>query len=352
MRIKKSLFVVVAVALVSMGLLAGRSMVKLGNPDSPSVPANTYSYTLEDIYNRLNDGTEGDTSTFTEPTAGPGTPTMHTLNEIMGIAPVKDDANGADTSDVLTGKTFWGLNTASGQWGPQTGTMPIQTVENTTVNQGAGYYNAFNLSTVDTDLASGNIRSTVSIYGVSGNPNVVNTSSGNATAGDILSGKKAWVDGSEVAGERHGGCTCTGTLVGTRWCDNGNGTVTDLTTCLVWLKDASWGGRYTFYVDTVTGTNAHDRAAQLKHGVGGLSDGSVEGDWRLPTKTELYDLTHGTEPVLRGLPQAFTGVQDYYYWSSTTDAANTDYAWRQHMSGVVGTSNKYMDFYVWPVRGP
>jgi len=85
MRIKKLLFVVVAVALVSMGFLAGRTRVKLGNPDSPDVPGNTYSYTLEDIYNWLKYGMEVTQSTFTEPTSGPGTPTMHSLNEIMDL---------------------------------------------------------------------------------------------------------------------------------------------------------------------------------------------------------------------------------------------------------------------------
>ena len=36
---------------------------------------------------------------------------------------------------------------------------------------------------------------------------------------------------------------CEGTRsAGGRWCDNGDGTVTDMTTCLVWLKYASWGG--------------------------------------------------------------------------------------------------------------
>ena len=44
------------------------------------------------------------------------------------------------------------------------------------------------------------LGSTVTIFGVAGNSNVVDTSSGDATAGDMLSGKKAWVDGSEVTG--------------------------------------------------------------------------------------------------------------------------------------------------------
>ncbi|MBW1813845.1 MAG: hypothetical protein JRJ39_09275 [Deltaproteobacteria bacterium] len=36
---------------------------------------------------------------------------------------------------------------------------------------------------------------------------------------------------------------CKGTQsTGGRWCDNGDGTVTDMTTCLVWLKYANWGG--------------------------------------------------------------------------------------------------------------
>ena len=38
------------------------------------------------------------------------------------------------------------------------------------------------------------------------------------------------------------GITCKGTLVGTRWCDNGDATVTDMTTGLVWLKYTDWEG--------------------------------------------------------------------------------------------------------------
>ena len=188
-------YILIAVVLIILAFGVGR--LSAGTPDSPGAPTTTNSYTLEDIYNRLNAGTAGAQSTFTEPAAGPG-PTMHTLNDIMGKAPTKDDTNGATTADVMAGKKFWGLT--GGQWGLQTGNLATQTVDNTTVNQAAGYYNAFDLSAVDTDLASGNIRNGVSIYGVAGDPNVVNTSSGDAVASDILSGKKAWVDGAEVTG--------------------------------------------------------------------------------------------------------------------------------------------------------
>jgi len=160
-------------------------------------------------------------------------------------------------------------------------------------------------------------------------------------------------------------CTCKGTLYEKRWCDNGNGTVTDLTTCLVWLQKADWGGikpwrnsstdcsspSYTCYDD------AHTRAGILKAAdYAWLSDGSVEGDWRLPTKTELAGLVNGT-PNLRCTSgpcdlYAFTGVQSDFYWSSTTYAPNPGSAWRVYMgSGGVSFDNKGdYDYCVWPVR--
>ena len=40
--------------------------------------------------------------------------------------------------------------------------------------------------------------------------------------------------------------TCEGTVsAGGRWCDQGDGTVKDMTTGLVWLKKADWGGAKT-----------------------------------------------------------------------------------------------------------
>ncbi len=70
-----------------------------------------------------------------------------------------------------------------------------------------------------------------------------------------------------------------------------------MTTGLVWLKDAHWGGTYILWA-AYGSPDAHHRAAQLwdgspYEGTAGLSDGSVEGDWRLPTKTELVGITVG-----------------------------------------------------------
>ena len=155
--------------------------------------------------------------------------------------------------------------------------------------------------------------------------------------------------------------TCAGTLNGTRWCDQGDGTVKDMTTGLVWLKNANWGGHKTWrinavcsYPDLTCFDDAHQRAGLLAAGSAGadLSDGSSVGDWRLPTKTELYNLANGTESIRSSTPRVFTGVQSSHYWSSTTYASYTSYAWTVYMGdGGVSSSDKgdYY-FYVWPVR--
>ena len=76
-------------------------------------------------------------------------------------------------------------------------------------------------------------------------------------------------------------------------------------------------------------------------------------DWRLPTLSELKALTTGTEAVSSGNMRAFTGVQSFYYWSSTTSAYHTDYAWGVALNyGPVYRDAKSSNCgYVWPVRG-
>ena len=289
-------------------------------------------------------GAAGTPITFTEPISGPGSGTMHTLDAVMSVAPQVDDTNGATQGNVLAGRTAWGLT--GGGWGAMTGAMPdngVVTIVPTTTNQtiAAGYHNGSGYVTGDVDLAAGNIRSGASIFGVAGDPNVVNTASGDAAAGDILSGRVAWVDGVELTGERYGGCTCSGTMNGTRWCDNGNGTVTDLTTCLVWVQDASWGGLKPWR-DPSGYDDAHTRAT---------SYGDWYGDWRLPTGPELYDLTHGAEAVRSSTPRAFTGVQATRYWSSASFEDGPSFAWYVDLSdGFVHSDDKDDANFVWPVR--
>ena len=144
-----------------------------------------------------------------------------------------------------------------------------------------------------------------------------------------------------------------------RWCDNGDGTITDMTTCLVWLKYADWGGQKP-WEDCSTHDDAHTRAGLLASGetisTSGetvyLTDDSAVGDWRLPTKTELVGITTGNEYVRHGTGgQLFEEVQTVGYWSSSTDASDTSKAWYVQMHyGDVSTTVKDGDAHVWPVR--
>jgi hypothetical protein len=93
--------------------------------------------TLSGIYQQLSNGTPASiNSGFTEPNAAPTAGTGRTLLEIKGLLPTMDDANGAQPGQVLAGKTYWGLN--NGNWGPQTGTMPVMSTVTSTLTPTQG----------------------------------------------------------------------------------------------------------------------------------------------------------------------------------------------------------------------
>jgi len=152
---------------------------------------------------------------------------------------------------------------------------------------------------------------------------------------------------------------CTGTLTGTRWCDNGDGTVKDLTTGLIWLKNSNRLGIKPFKINSINDNDdAHTAAGLLYDGSTsysgsdcGLSDGSIVGDWRMSTKSELVALISGTDIVLSDSPQAFSNVQNAYYLSSTTKVNSTENVWLIHFgSGALASGDKLTGFHVWPVR--
>ena len=93
----------------------------------------------------------------------------------------------------------------------------------------------------------------------------------------------------------------------------------------------------------------------LSAGWCGLTDGSTQGDWRLPNTKELQSLVDFGN-LVPALPSGhpFTNVQiDYYYWSSTTLAdENEIYAWYVYLAdGRMSTADKdYYSYYIWPVR--
>jgi hypothetical protein len=97
-----------------------------------------------------------------------------------------------------------------------------------------------------------------------------------------------------------------------RFTDNGNGTVTDNLTGLIWLKNANSFG-------TRTWEQALDDCNCLASGSHGLTDGSRPGTWRLPNVNELRSLVDYNEygPTLP-VGHPFLNVQPTLYWSSTT----------------------------------
>ena len=96
-----------------------------------------------------------------------------------------------------------------------------------------------------------------------------------------------------------------------------------------------------------------DSAKQLNNGQCDLRDGSVAGQWRLPSQEEwetLIDKSVRNPALPSGHP--FTSVQSNYYWSSTSDASVASGAWRVNLSnGSVNLNYKTDGYYVWPVRG-
>ncbi len=140
-----------------------------------------------------------------------------------------------------------------------------------------------------------------------------------------------------------------------RFTDNGNGTVTDNLTGLIWLKKTNCFGSRTW-------SDALNDCNTLATGACGLTDGSNAGDWHLPNRKELDSLinlgfsypalsnTSGTGPWAEGDP--FTGLyQSNSYWSSSAFAAFPLDAWLVHFSSgsaflVITTATSY----VWPVR--
>jgi hypothetical protein len=149
-----------------------------------------------------------------------------------------------------------------------------------------------------------------------------------------------------------------------RFTDNGDGTVTDNFTRLVWLKNANC------LDDTVAGISKSMQYGELTYakamawtkalasGYCGLTDGSVAGDWRIPNRIELRSLIDRSKfrpTIPSGNP--FVNIQSGVYWSSSNLANNqtSEYIWLGFLDNgieIVASSQSPLNtvVYVWPVR--
>jgi hypothetical protein len=120
-----------------------------------------------------------------------------------------------------------------------------------------------------------------------------------------------------------------------RMIDNGDGTVSDTVTGLIWLKQADCINQP--WAVAIAAVNS------LSSGQCGLTDGSVAGAWRMPNRKEMQSLAdraqnnqadHFDETFVSNTLGVATQMAIFNnfvplqnYWTSSTDAANPSEAW-------------------------
>lgn len=126
------------------------------------------------------------------PKSGSGTAVFYDISDTDLVA-----------GEALAGKYFYKADGTKTQGNIPTKTSSDMTANVLTVTAPAGYYSSAASKTLtDAYLLSGNIKSGVTIFGVSGSTNVIDTtmSSGAAAAAQIMNGYSAFVNGAQVDG--------------------------------------------------------------------------------------------------------------------------------------------------------
>jgi len=124
-----------------------------------------------------------------------------------------------------------------------------------------------------------------------------------------------------------------------RFYDNGDGTVTDTMTGLMWEQSPSSPA------DTWDASLGY----AASKGTGGYFD------WRMPNRNELRSLINyqtGTQLSVRLNSQGFAAIQNAIYWTSTTDRFVTASAFTFNMQyGDASATSKSSTGRLWAVRG-
>jgi len=138
--------------------------------------------------------------------------------------------------------------------------------------------------------------------------------------------------------DRDDGYYQKGSPISPRFVDNGDGTITDRVTNLMWAKDGNGtgcndGSKIT-WADAITYCEGLDFAGHT--------------DWRLPNYKELVSILDlGTfSPAINAT--YFPNTRSDGYWSSTTDAFRTGYAWVVYFFN--GYVYDYFKTYIYYIR--
>jgi len=261
-------------------------------------------------------------------------------------------AGTAAQADVLAGKTF-----SSGADLGLAGTMPnngaVAVMPGSAPQAiAAGYHNGSGSVGGDADLTAGNIKNGVNLFGVMGT-----LRNSTLKTGQII----AYGTGSD--GDLRKGANRSFT-------DNGDGTITDTTTGLMWEKKSdddsihdkdntyTWGMALSPY--TMNGTIVTTFLAALNGG-GGFAGHT---DWRIPNLNELESIrslqnvnpaayfAFNTGCVASCPVTSCSCTKSSNYWSSTTYQNSPAGAWFVHfVDGYLFVSTKSATHYVRAVRG-
>jgi hypothetical protein len=125
------------------------------------------------------------------------------LLQLHGDVGGKKPKGDAVEGDVRSGKTFSNADELG-----LTGTIPVRASAAQSITPGtsnivkaAGIYDGDITILGDPDLVAANIKSGANLFGVGGKTEVVDTTTAaGAAAGDVLSGKEAFINGSKVTG--------------------------------------------------------------------------------------------------------------------------------------------------------
>lgn len=234
------------------------------------------------------------------PTNAPG-PTMHTLEEIYQ----KVDAF-----------------------------VSPQTLSDTTTVVITGYYMATNLAQVDANLIAENIKTNVTIFGITG---ILSTNTGGGASSSNTVPKTGQTISYQAGDD--GDLEMGSVLPNPRFTvQTDTNMVMDNQTLLIWARNANLGS-------TMMWSNAIAYCEALNYG--------GETDWRLPNRNELLSLIDiGRSGPALPLGHPFEDVQANAYWTSSTYLPLTNNAWYVTLSaGHAPQTGKTTLYCIWPVRG-
>ena len=222
-----------------------------------------------------------------------------------------------------------------------------------TTEVAAGYYDATTLRAVDSDLAAGNIKSATTIFGIVGtyegaggtNYGLPKTGQrpGYPSGTPFLAGDDcsyASPEASDIGYPRGTGSWTAYNAA--RFTNNGNGTITDNATGLMWVSDpisigAPFNSNMTWEA-AIASCEALDYAGHQ--------------DWRLPNIKELQSIVDYGKVTPSIDTTYFPNTASNAYWSSTTYAGSTAKAWYVSFTqSYVNYISKATGIRARPVRG-